>query len=321
MAVKYQDYYEVLGVKRDASQEEIQRAYRKLARQYHPDINKEASAEAKFKSIGEAYEVLKDPEKRRKYDQLGANWKNGQDFQAPPGWENFSFRTGGRAGREGQFHGSDFSDFFEAFFGRGASGFGGGFGGQHAPQPQQGQTHETTITVGLEDAYRGGSRSVSLDLVETGPDGRQHRTTKTYDVKIPQGATEGTAIRLKGQGGPGVAGGPAGDLILRLHLAEHPRFEVQGHDLIADLPLTPWEAALGAKIDFQTLDGSITLTIPAGAQSGQKLRLRGKGMPKRDKTSGDLIIRLKIMVPKNLTEAQKKLFEQLRDELNFNPRD
>ncbi len=321
MAVKFQDYYEVLGVKRDASQDEIQRAYRKLARQYHPDLNKEASAEAKFKSIGEAYEVLKDPEKRKKYDQLGENWKNGQDFQPPPGWENFKFRTGGgRGGHEGQFQGGDFSDFFEAFFGRNAGGF-GGFGGQQASPPQQGQTHEASITIGLEDAYRGGSRSVSLDVVETGPDGRRSRSTKTYDVKIPKGATEGTAIRLKGQGGPGMAGGAAGDLILRLHLAEHPRFEVDGHDLVAELPLAPWEAALGTKIDFQTLDGSVTLTIPAGAQSGQKLRLRGKGMPKRDHTAGDLIVRLKIMVPKPLTEAQRKLFEQLRDAADFNPRD
>lgn len=319
MAVKFQDYYEVLGVKRSASQEEIQRAYRKLARQYHPDLNKSPEAETRFKAVGEAYEVLKDPEKRKKYDQLGEHWKSGQDFQPPPGWENFQFRTGA-GGRSGQFQGGDFSDFFEAFFGRHAGGGFGGFGGPQGPVAQPGQTHEASITIGLEDAYRGGSRNVSLDIVETQPDGRQTRSTRTYDVKIPAGATEGTAIRLKGQGGKGIAGGPAGDLILRIHLAEHPRFRVEGHNLIGELPLTPWEAALGTKADFQTLDGSVTLTIPAGSQSGQKLRLRGKGMPRRDKTQGDLIIQLKIMVPKPLSDAERKLFEQLRDESTFNPR-
>lgn len=325
MAVKFQDYYELLGVKRDASQDEIQRAYRKLARQYHPDLNKEKSAEAKFKAIGEAYEVLKEPEKRKKYDQLGADWKNGQDFTPPPEWDNYQFRTGGQQGRPGaQGHPGDFSDFFEAFFGggmNGGPGMGGMGGGRRQARPRPGQTHEATITIPLTDAYHGGSRSVSLDVNEPQPDGTQKRSTKTYDVKIPKGATHGTAIRLSGQGGPGLAGGPAGDLILRLNLAAHPQFKVDGHNLTAELPLTAWEAALGTKVDFQTLDGSVTLTIPAGAQSGQKLRLRDKGLPKRDKTLGDLIVQLKIVVPKTLDDDEKKLYEQLRDQSKFKPRE
>lgn len=328
MAVKFQDYYELLGVKRDASQDEIQRAYRKLARQYHPDLNKEKSAEAKFKAIGEAYEVLKEPEKRKKYDQLGADWKNGQDFTPPPEWDNYQFRTGGRGGPTGQGSGSfepgDFSEFFESFFGGGqggGGGMGGMGGGRRQARPRQGQTHEAAITITLDDAYHGGSRSVSLDVNEPQPDGSQKKSTKTYDVKIPKGATQGTAIRLAGQGGQGAAGGPAGDLILRLNIATHPQFKLDGHDLAAELLLTPWEAALGTKVDFKTIDGSVTLTIPPGAQSGQKLRLRDKGLPKRDKTHGDLIIQLKIVVPKTLDDDEKKLFEQLRDASKFKPRE
>ena len=323
MAVKFQDYYELLGVKRDASQDEIQRAYRKLARQYHPDLNKEKSAEEKFKAIGEAYEVLKEPAKRKKYDQLGANWKDGQDFTPPPEWDNYQFRTGGSRGGPGAQGGpGGFSDFFEAFFNQqGGMGGGMGGGGRRQARPRQGQTHEAAITISLGDAYHGGSRNVSLDVNEPQPDGTTRRSTKTYDVKIPKGATQGTAIRLAGQGGPGLAGGSAGDLILRLNLAQHPQFKVDGHNLSAELLLSPWEAALGTKVDYATLDGSVTLTIPPGAQSGQKLRLREKGLPKRDKTQGDLIIQLKIVVPKTLDDDDKKLFEQLRDTSSFKPRD
>jgi curved DNA-binding protein len=337
MAVKFQDYYETLGVGRSATQPEIQRAYRALARKYHPDVSKEKDAEAKFKQINEAYEVLRDPEKRQRYDQLGANWKPGQDF-TPPGYESatgfrpgsgFHYRTSGEPG--------DFSDFFEMFFGRGTGGGGRGAGGRasggaaspfadifeqaarqgrggRGARPHEGQSIESEITISLEDAYFGGSRQITIQS----EDGRM--APRTLNVKIPKGLTDGSTIRLKGQGAPGMGNGGAGDLLLHIHIAPHPRFTVDGRDLIVTLPVTPWEAALGAKVPLATLEGQVTITIPPGTPSGRKLRLRGKGMPGRaGQESGDLLVRPQIEVPKTLTDEERTLFAQLRDASKFDP--
>lgn len=330
MAVKFQDYYETLGVSRSATQEEIQRAYRKLARKYHPDVNKDKSAEAKFKQINEAYEVLSDPDKRSKYNELGENWKAGQEFRPPPGWSGSG--AGGRGGpgngQEFHFEGGDFSDFFEALFGRmGQGGMGGGgrgfpgfegaphgFGRAGAAAAQQGQTVETDVIVTLSEAIHGTSRQVTLRPAQDGKE-------KTITVRIPPGTTDGTTIRARGQGGPGLGGGPPGDLLLHVHLAPDPRFKVEGHDVITQVPVTPWEAALGAKVPVETLDGTVTLTLPPGSQSGQKLRLRGKGMPKRGTNeAGDLLAQVKIVVPKTLSPRERELFEALQKESKFEPR-
>ncbi|MFP3870130.1 MAG: DnaJ C-terminal domain-containing protein [Syntrophobacteria bacterium] len=315
MAVKFQDYYKILGVDRNASQEEISKAYRKLARKYHPDVNKEKGAEDKFKQINEAYEVLKDPEKRQRYDQLGADWQAGQDFRPPPGWEDvhFEFRT---APGEG-FGFGGFSDFFETLF--------GGQRGRRATAGRQtwsmrGQDQEAEITIPLEDAYHGAIRSVSLQTQETDPEGFLRPTVQTYQVRIPAGVTEGSRIRLPGKGGCGLGGGPPGDLHLRVHIEPHPRFRLDGHNLEVDVPLSPWEAALGTTVQVPLVDGTASLKIPAGSQSGQRLRLRGKGLPKREGGAGDLLARLKIVVPKKLSSKEKELFTKLAQTSQFNPR-
>jgi len=338
MSVKYHDYYKTLGVSRTASQDEIKRAYRKLAREYHPDVNKDPKAEEKFREVSEAYEVLGDEDKRKKYDRLGANWKSGQDFTPPSGWEGFG-GFGGAAGKgrttrinfEDLQGGGGFSDFFESIFG-GGGGFGGmgGMGGagagrgqtRTAPRARAGETVEGALTISLEDAYHGATRSVSLQTASPSAGGQVERSTKSIDVRIPPGTTDGSTIRLKGQGGPGVAGGPAGDVLLRITIAPSPRFRLDDHNLITTVPLAPWEAALGARVDVPTMEGDVTLTIPAGSQSGQRLRLRGKGLPKRGdkKERGDLFAELKIVVPKTLTETEQALYERLRDESEFRPR-
>ncbi len=297
MGVKFQDYYQTLGVARDASQAEIQRAYRQLARKYHPDINKEPGAEAKFKHVGEAYEVLKDPDKRKKYDQLGQDWKAGQDFRPPPGYENFSFNFGGPGGRQGNFRPGGFSDFFEMFFnqsGGQASPFDDMMGG--ARQQRAAPEQETQLTITLEEAHRGAARQLQLQ----GPGGN-----KKIDVKIPAGATDGMKMRLKGQG-----------IVLKIHIAKHARFEIDGKNLTTTIDIAPWEAALGAKVPIKTLDGDVSLTIPPGTSSGGRLRLRDKGLGGK----GDLFVRLRIVVPKELTDKEKELFEQLKDESPFDPR-
>ncbi len=314
MAVKFQDYYQVLGVKRDASADEIQRAYRKLARQYHPDVNKAPEAAEKFKQIGEAYEVLKDPEKRKKYDALGASWRQGQDFRPPPEWQQFQFRQ--RPGAGGfQFSPEGFSDFFEMFFGgarRGQPGFDTDHADpfaqfqQRAHAKRQPARAEANITIGLEEAYHGSTRSLTLQT----PDG----ATRNIDVKIPPGTTDGSRIRLRGQGADG------GDLLLKINLAPHPRFEVAGHDLTTELRISPWEAALGAKVPVHTLDGTLNVTVPPGASSGARLRLAGQGLPKRGKERGDLFVRLKIVVPKTLSPKERELYEKMKAESEFNPR-
>lgn len=313
MAVKFQDYYETLGVNRSSSQDEIQKAYRKLARKYHPDVSKAAGAEDKFKQVTEAYEVLKDPDKRKRYDALGANWKAGQDFQAPPGWENVQFSTGGMGG-------GDFSDFFSQIFGgsfggAGMGGFRGGPRGAHTLR-RRGEDYEVAIDVTLYEVHTGASRRVDFDVREG--DGRTER--KSLTVTIPMGVKNGSKIRLAGQGGPGVGGGPEGDLFLRLRIRPDSRFEADGYNLRTTLRLTPWEAALGTEVSVPTLEGPVKMKVPAGIQSGQSLRLKGKGLNRKPGDAGDLLVSVQIAVPKELTEREKELFEALAKESAFDPR-
>ncbi|MGD8372803.1 MAG: DnaJ C-terminal domain-containing protein [Syntrophobacterales bacterium] len=319
MAVKFQDYYETLGVGRNASEAEIKRAYRKLARKYHPDVNKDKEAEDKFKQINEAHEVLKDPKKRKLYDQLGPDWQAGQDFKPPPGWEDvhFDFQTG--PGAEAFDFGGGFSDFFEMLFGGRMAG-GGGASARQASWVMRGQDQEAGIEVSLEDAYHGATRTITLQGHEIDSQGQVRPTAQNLQVKIPPGVTDGTRIRLSGKGGAGMGGGPAGDLYLRVHIMPHARFRVEGHDLLVEVPVTPWEAALGATVEVPVMDGTVNLKIPAGSQSGQRLRLRGKGLPKKGSERGDLFARLKIAVPKDLNEREKELFAEMAEISKFNPR-
>lgn len=329
MAVKFQDYYETLGVSRTASQEEIRRAYRKLARKYHPDVNKSKDAGEKFKQINEAHEVLKDPEKRKKYEALGANWQAGQDFTPPPGWEGVHFEFQGRPGRGGMADfdlgglGGGFSDFFEMLFGQGLRGFTSGrqaSGTKTSHGSTRGQDQEADITLSLEDAYRGASKSLTLQTPEQGPDGSPRQKSKQYAVKIPPGVTDGARIRLAGQGRAGIRGGKPGDLFLRVHIAPHPVFKLNGYDVSVHVPITPWEAALGAKVDVPTLDGSVKMTLSPGTQGGQRFRIRNKGLPQRGGERGDLYAIVQIAVPKTLTNKERELFEELGKCSSFNPR-
>lgn len=323
MSVKFQDYYSVLGVSRTATEQDIKKAYRKLAQKYHPDVNKDPAAETRFKQINEAYEVLGDPDKRKKYDSLGANWRAGQDFRPPPGWGDnvhFEFRgaPGGGGFDFGDLGGGGFSDFFEMFFGAGGGRRAAGGGARHQArnefygQPGGGEDQEAEIAISLEDAYHGARKSIQL--AQADPYGQPSGKVKKYEVRIPAGTTDGSRIRLTGQG----AGG--GDLYLRVHLEPHPVFRVRGHDLERDLPLTPWEAALGAKIHIQTLDGTAALTIPQGSSGGQHLRLRGRGLPRgHGAERGDLIVETRVVLPPRLTEKERELFEQLSRQSGFKP--
>jgi curved DNA-binding protein len=307
MAVKFRDYYETLGVSKTSTQDEIKAAYRKLARKYHPDVNKAKDAEDKFKEIGEAYEVLSDPQKRSRYDQLGSNYHNGQEFVPPEGWQEY-----GGAGA------STFSDFFESLFGRGFQGF-GGFGGQAGGTRQRhGDDQEVHVRIPLEDAFNGAERVISLQMQQ--PGGRTE--TRNLRVKIPAGVTSGQRIRLAGQGGQGSGGGVHGDLYLVVELQPHERYRAGGRDLFTDIPVAPWEAALGAEITLPTLAGHIVVTVPPGTSSGQKLRLRGKGMPNPSGSPGDLYAEVRIVSPKKLSTAQKSLWQKIAKESEeFNPRE
>ena len=311
--MKFRDYYEILGVQRDASQEEIQKTYRKLARKYHPDVNKASDADKRFKEINEAYEVLRDPEKRKKYDALGPNWKNGQDFSPPPG-------GGGGFHFEGQDGAGSFSDFFEAIFGQ-AGGFGsmGGNPFQGRSMRRRGKDLESRIELTLEEIAAGGKKQVTFDVLERGADGRAHRTRKTLDVKIPRGVTEGSRIRLAGQGEKGSGGAPDGALLLEVHIKKDPCFGVEGQDLRTTVDITPWDAALGASVQVPVLGGSVTMKIPPGTQSGQVLRLKGKGLPGKGDCAGNILVTLRIVVPKSLTPREKELFEALAKESEFKP--
>lgn len=329
MSVKFKDYYEILGVPRTASEDEIKKAYRKLARKYHPDINKSVEAEARFKEVGEANEVLSDAGKRARYDQLGSNWQAGQEFRPPSGFENFHFEYQGspRGGRG--FNSRDmggFSDFFESLFGsqfqgRPENAPSSMWGMEDAENGPEGQDQEATITISLEEAYHGATKSVRLQASEVDARGRVQSTTKTYQVKIPTGITEGARIRLAGQGSRSLRGGSSGDLYLRVQIAPHPRFKVEGHDLEVELPITPWEAALGARVTTPTLEGDATLSLPPGTETGQRLRLRGKGLRQgRGLEPGDLMVVIRIVVPKRLTPRERELFQELAKSSEFNPR-
>jgi len=315
--MKFRDYYEVMGVARDASQDAIKRAYRRLARKYHPDVSKEPDAEAKFKELQEAYEVLKDPEKRAAYNQLGENWRAGQDFRPPPDWgKGFEFSRGGfrRGAREEA--GPEFSDFFSELFGA-RSPFGRTGAGGRQTYSAAGQDHMARVEIDLEDAYRGGTRTIDLNTPEMTPDGHLRTKTRTLRVTIPPGVTEGQQIRLAGQGSPGIGGGPPGDLYLEMNLRPHPLYNVDGRDVTVELPVAPWEAALGEHVSVPTLGGPVDMKLPAGARAGQKLRLRGRGLP--GSTPGDQYVTLKIVLPPDSAQA-RELFERMKRELPFDPR-
>jgi curved DNA-binding protein len=311
--MEYQDYYKILGVERNANADEIKKSYRRLARKYHPDVSSEKNAEEKFKQVKEAYEVLKDPEKRKAYDQMGANWKQGQGFSPPPGWEYQS--RSGRGQTHETFSQGDFSDFFESLFG----GMGGARGQAHHEFKQRGQDQHAKVSISLEDAYRGATRELSLQEPQLDPrTGQVSYQTHTLRVKIPAGVTTGQQIRLQGQGTPGMGGGPKGDLYLEIQVMPHSLYTLEGKDVYLNLPITPWEAALGAKISVPTLGGTVELSIPAGSQTGQKLRLKGRGLP--DKPAGDQYVLLKIYIPEPKNEQQKQLYRQMAEQMQFDPR-
>lgn len=344
MSVQYKDYYKILGVDRNASEEDIQKAYRKLARKYHPDVNRESGAEDTFKDIQEAHDVLKDPEKRKKYDALGANWRQGQDFSPPPGFDSGdfaggSFHFGGRGGGRGRRQtGGDFggfSDFFDMLFGGMGGGFGetgnGRRGGQNIPfdfggpgsgqgrarRPQPAPDSEAEIELTLEEVMYAVKRDVTLQ--GQNPDGSA--TSKNIELKIPKGIKNGSKIRMPRQGLSVGPDGQRGDLYLKIRFAPHKHFTPDGFDLRLAAPVAPWEAALGGKIKVPTLDGHARLTVKPGTQSGTKLKMNGLGLPKKDGSRGDLIVELKIVTPKKNSKKEKELWESLAEESSFSPRD
>lgn len=311
MSVEYKDYYKILGVGREASKDEIAKAFKKLARKYHPDLNPgNKESEEKFKEINEAYEVLKDEQKRKMYDQLGPNWQHGQQFQGEPGYENVHFTFNGKS-----FDGSGFSDFFETLFGGAAAGGGRGanfgpdpFGG-FSSRPRRGRDVEAELPLSLEEASSGGRRTVTLQMPQ-GP--------KTLEVNVPAGIREGAKLRLAGQGDP-APGGTPGDLFLRVRYLPHPQFKVEGENLHCDVALAPWEAVLGAKVAVPTLEGQVELNIPAGSSSGRKFRLRGKGLGS-GVNRGDLLARVMIKVPAQLSAEERELWQKLADVSSFKAR-
>jgi len=309
--MEFKDYYKIMGVARDATQDEIKRAYRQLARKYHPDVSKSPDAEARFKELGEAYAVLKDLEKRAAYDQLGSNWKAGQDFRPPPGSNGGFEFSGSGAGMDER----DFSDFFESIFGRSE----GHAQRSRATHHARGQDHHARVQIDLEDAYTGATRAITLQAPEMDEQGRVHMKKHTLNVTIPRGIRAGQHIRLAGQGMPGVGQGSAGDLYLEVEFRPHPRYRVEQRDVYFDLRIAPWEAALSASVEVPTPSGAVELKIPAGAAAGRKLRLKGRGIP--GSTPGDFYAVLQIALPPADTDAARVFYKGMAEQFkSFDPR-
>ena len=312
--MQYKDY-QILDVKRDASQADIKKAFRKLARKYHPDVSKEANAEARMKEINEANTVLSDVEKRAAYDQLGRGYRPGEEFKPPPNWDaGFEFSGHGFSGAEA----ADFGDFFAELFGRSGKGRGGPFAGRGGAYQTEGEDHHAKVMLDLEDAFHGASRQISLKVPRVDAQGRAGLETRTLNVKIPKGVYEGQIIRLSGQGSPGQGGGKAGDLLLEVHFNPHKRLRADGSNLHMSLPVTPWEAALGAMVPVNLFGSILNVRVPEGTQSGQQLRLRGKGIPSR--TPGDLLLDIQVFLPPADGNKARQLYETMARELAFDPR-
>jgi curved DNA-binding protein len=305
--MEFKDYYKILGVERTATADDIKRAYRTLARKYHPDVSKESGAEAQFKEVGEAYEVLQDPEKRAAYDQLGTRWRAGQDFTPPPDWgAGFEFTPG----RFSTAEAADFSDFFSSLFGN--------FARQAETGRARGEDHHAKIVIPLEDAFHGATRPITLRAPQLDAQGRVVLRERTLKVRIPKGIRDGQLIRLSGQGAPGAGGAPGGDLYLEVHVDPHALYRVEGHDLSLTLPLAPWEAALGATVKAPTPTGVVEVKIPPGSRSGRKLRLKGRGIP--GEPAGDLYLILEVVLPPADTEQARQIYHTMARDLAFNPR-
>ena len=320
--MEFKDYYQLLGLARDASADDVKKAYRRLARKYHPDVSKEAQAETRFKEIREAYEVLKDTEKRAAYDRLGANWRAGQDFKPPPDW-NAGFESAGRGfgGSGGGPDQDDYSDFFETLFRRGFASAGADHdtGGPQAGFHAHGQDHHARIQIDLEDAYRGATRTLSLRLPQVDGQGRVTTQAHTIEFVVPKGVRAGQHIRLAGQGGPAIGQGKPGDLYLEVAFNPHRHYRVEQRDVYLELPVAPWEAALGAQIEVPTPAGTVELTIPPGSGAGRKLRLRGRGIP--GATPGDFYFVLQIALPPADSDAAKAMYAGMQSQCkNFKPR-
>ena len=311
--MEFKDYYQTLGVTREATQDEIKKAFRKLARKYHPDVSKEKDAEARMKEVNEAHAVLSDPEKRAAYDQLGRGNRAGQDFRPPPDWDA-GFEFSGRGPFEGDAQG--FSDFFSELFGR------RGHGGGGAQFQMRGEDHHAKILLDLEDAYRGATRLIALRVPAVDAQGHVGLTERSLEVRIPKGVHEGQIIRLAGQGNAGVGGGSAGDLYLEVHFNAHSRYRVEGRDVYATLPVAPWEAALGASVRASLPDGAVEVRVPEGSQTGRKLRLKGRGIPgsQPGAQSGDLYLVLEVILPPATTAKARELYQAMARDLAFDPR-
>ncbi|MEE4185996.1 MAG: DnaJ C-terminal domain-containing protein [Gammaproteobacteria bacterium] len=317
--MKFRDYYEVMGLQRDATQDEVKRAYRKLARKYHPDVSTEPDAEAQFKAVGEAYAVLKDPDKRAAYDQLGSNYKDGQDFRPPPGWdEGFEFAGAGpQEGFSRGYSGAQFSDFFENLFAQGGRSGSGGWAGSGGFD-MRGDDRHARIHVDFRDSYTGAQRPVTLRAPAVTADGHVVTETKTLNIKIPKGIRAGQKIRLAGQGDPGVGKGPPGDLFLEVEFNPARGYRIDGADVYLTLPVAPWEAALGATVKVPLPTGDVDLKVPPNSNQGSKLRLKGKGLP--GKEPGDLYVQLEVRLPAATGDAARAAYQQLADALPFDPR-
>ena len=312
--MEFKDYYKIMGVARDATQDEIKRVYRQLARKYHPDVSKAPDAEVRFKELGEAYAVLKDLEKRAAYDQLGSNWKAGQDFRPPPDW-NAGFEFSGDGAGDAGGTAADFSDFFEALYGRGFAGGGRGRPAYHA----RGEDHHARVLIDLEDAYTGATRTITLQTPEVDAQGHVSMRSHKLNVTIPRGVRAGQHIRLVGQGSPGVGEGKPGDLYLEIGFNPHAHYRVEQRDVYLDLPVAPWEAALGATVKVPTPNGMVELKIPPGSVAGSKLRLKGRGIP--GSTPGDFYASLQVALPAADSEAAKTFYLNMAEQFTtFNPR-